>query len=316
MKFLHAMPLHGRLLFFVIAALALTCLISPWFALAADWFATDGLGLFSERIPFSRIFNRAFMISGVALFILFRGYFIDGQIKQLFAARFALARRDLVTGWGLAIGSMILLTVAMTASDIFTPYFRLSLSRALSRIASATMAGLSVGVIEELFFRGILFMGLYRQGNLVRAYLAANLFYSVLHFVKPGKAYFLDDIEPLAGFSHLLASFRPFLDPLLLLPGIFGLFIIGLVLSYALIRTGKLYLGIGLHAGWVFSLKTMRVFGDFTRDDLGWVFGETDPKIVSGVATWAGILLVGIAVHFLTRSRAARSGDPRHATAV
>ena len=204
MKFLHAMPLHGRLLFFVIAALALTCIISPWFALAADWFAPDGLGLFSERIPFSRIFNRAFMISGVALFILFRGYFIDGQIKQLFAARFALARRDLVTGWGLAIGSMILLTVAMTASDIFTPYFRLSLSRALSRIASATMAGLSVGVIEELFFRGILFMGLYRQGNLVRAYVGANLFYSVLHFVKPGKALFSRWHRTVSGLFSLI----------------------------------------------------------------------------------------------------------------
>jgi len=159
-------------------------------------------------------------------------------------------------------------------------------------------------------------MGLYRQGNLVRAYVCANLFYSVLHFVKPEKDYFLDSIEPLAGFSHLLASFRPFLDPVLLLPGIFGLFLIGLVLSYALIRTGKLYLGIGLHAGWVFSLKTMRVFGDFNRDDLSWIIGDTDPKIVSGVATWAGILLVGVAVHFLTRNRAAQTTDPPHATVV
>jgi hypothetical protein len=103
MKFLHAMPLHGRLLFIVIAVLALTCIISPWFALAADWFATDGLGLLSERIPFSRIFNRAFIDFGSLLFILFRGYFIDGQIKQLFAARFALARPDLGYRMGLAM---------------------------------------------------------------------------------------------------------------------------------------------------------------------------------------------------------------------
>ena len=309
------MPIHGRLLFFVIAALALTCIISPWFAPVVDWLGTE-LGLFSERIPFSRIFDRAFIVSGVVLVILFRRYFIDERIKQLFAVRFALARRNLATGWGLAIGSMIMLTLVMAASDIFTPYFRLSLSRSISRIASATMAGLSVGVIEELFFRGILFMGLYRQGNWVRAYLGANLFYSVLHFVKPGKDYFIDGIQPLAGFSHLVASFRPFLEPLLLLPGIFGLFLIGVVLSYALIRTGNLYLGIGLHAGWVFSLKTMRVFGDFTRDDLGWIFGDTDPKFVSGVATWVGILLVGVAVHLVTRSRAARSSDPHPATAV
>ena len=309
------MPTHGRLLFFVIAALVLTCIISPWFAPVVDWLGTE-LGLFSERIPFSRIFDRAFIVSGVVLVILFRRYFIDERIKQLFAVRFALAIRNLATGWGLAIGSMVMLTLVMAASDIFTPYFRLSLSRSLSRIASATMAGLSVGFIEELFFRGILFMGLYRQGNWVGAYLGANLFYSVLHFVKPGKDYFIDGIQPLAGFSHLVASFRPFLEPLLLLPGIFGLFLIGVVLSYALIRTGNLYLGIGLHAGWVFSLKTMRVFGDFTRDDLGWIFGDTDPKFVSGVATWVGILLVGVAVHFVTRSRAPQSSEPHAATAV
>ena len=72
-------------------------------------------------------------------------------------------------------------------------------------------------------------------------------------------------------------------------------------MSYALARTGNLYLSIGLHAGWVFGLKVIRVFGDFSREDLGWIFGSTDPKIVSGVATWIGVLLVAVAVRQLTR---------------
>ena len=316
MKFLSAMPIHRRLIFFLLGVLALTCVISPWLALGADWLTTYWPTLLSERIPFSRVFNRAFMISGVVLFILLRRFFSDGRIKELISVRFARACRDLITGLGFAVGSMILLVIAMTASDIFTPFLRVSLALALTRFATATMAGLSVGAIEELFFRGILFHGLRDQGKPLRAYIAANLFYSVLHFVKPGQDYFLDGIEPLAGFAHLSAVFSPFLDPLPLLPGIFGLFIIGLVLSYALVRTGHLYLGIGLHAGWVLSLKTMRVFGNFTREDLGWVFGSTDPKIVSGVATWIGIILVGVAVHFLTRKRSARSADPLHAKAV
>jgi membrane protease YdiL (CAAX protease family) len=108
----------------------------------------------------------------------------------------------------------------------------------------------------------------------------------------------------LAGIQHLFTTFSPFLDPLPLLPGIFGLFLIGVVLSFALSRSGNLYLAVGLHAGWVFSLKMLRVFGDFTRDDLGWTFGSTDPKIVSGVATWIGILLVGVAIYQLTQRRA------------
>ena len=74
-----------------------------------------------------------------------------------------------------------------------------------------------------------------------------------------------------------------------------------LVHGLALVRTGNLYLSIGLHAGWIFGLKVIRVFGDFRRQDLGWIFGDTDPKVVSGIATWIGVILVGVAVHLLTR---------------
>ncbi|MGH7888745.1 MAG: CPBP family glutamic-type intramembrane protease, partial [Candidatus Binatia bacterium] len=156
----------------------------------------------------------------------------------------------------------------------------------------------------------------YDAGRPLRAYLLANLFYSLLHFVRPGQAYFLDGFVPLAGFQHLVKTFAPFLDPLPLLPGIFGLFLIGIVLSYALLRSGKLYLSIGLHAGWIISLKSLRVFGDFRRQDLGWLFGSTDPKIVSGVATFVGLALVGIAVHYVTKSRSGRSTDRLREAAV
>ncbi|MGH7928580.1 MAG: CPBP family glutamic-type intramembrane protease, partial [Candidatus Binatia bacterium] len=137
----------------------------------------------------------------------------------------------------------------------------------------------------------------------LRAYLGANLFYSALHFVKPGEDYFMEEFDPLAGFRHLAFTFTPFLDPLQLLPGFFGLFLIGVVLSFAFTRTANLYLAIGLHGGWVFALKTFRVFGDFRRADLDWMFGSTDPKIVSGVFTWIGIALVAVAIYWITRQR-------------
>lgn len=85
---------------------------------------------------------------------------------------------------------------------------------------------------------------------------------------------------------------QPFSEALMLLPGIFGLFLIGAVLSYTLARTGNLYLSIGLHAGWIVGLKMSRVFGDFTRENLGLLFGAADPKIIGGVAAWIGILRV------------------------
>lgn len=314
---LTAMPNYPRRLsFFLLAVLALTCVISPWLAVGADWVAAGWPKLIPESIPFSRIFNRAFMISGIALFIFCRRLFAGAQWQQLLVTEFGIGCRDLFTGLGLAIGSMVVLAAAMTAGDVFSPFFRMSLAEALGTLASAVSAGIFAGVLEEVFFRGLLFKGLYDVGRPLRAYLSANLFFSALHFVRPGQAYFLAGLEPLAGFRHLFTTFAPFLDPLSILPGIFGLFLIGIVLSYALVRTGKLYLSIGLHAGWIIGLKSLRVFGDFRRQDLGWLFGSTDPKIVSGVATFVGLIVVGGAVHYLTRSRSGRSADRLREAAV
>ncbi len=298
---MNSLRIHQRLLIFLLLVLALTCVISPWMALGADWFAARWPGILPERVEFSRVFNRAFMVAGFILFIPFRRKLLPARLKQLLTPGVRVAWRNLSAGVGLAVGSIVLLVALMAATDVFTPYFRLTLADSLSRSLSALLAGIFAGLLEEVFFRGILFLGLREHGGSLRAYLLANLFYSTIHFVKPGESYVLADLAPLAGFRHLLTTFEPFLDPLPLLPGIFGLFLIGVVLSYALVKTGNLYLSIGLHAGWVFALKTIRVFGNFTRQDLGWPFGSTDPKIVSGVITWFGILLVGVVVSRLTR---------------
>ena len=305
-----SLRIHHRLLIFLTASLAVACVISPWMSWGADWFAAQWPMLLPERVPFSKVFNRAFMIAGILLFIIYRHILLPAELKRLLSTGAQIAWRNFSTGWGIALVSMVLLGAVMAAAHVFTPYFRLPLGKALSRIASALAAGVFVGFLEELFFRGILFLGLHGQGRPLRAYFFANLFYSVMHFVKPGDSYFLQGLDVFAGFRHLLTTFGPFLEPLQILPGIIGLFLIGVVFSYALARTGNLYLSIGLHAGWIFSLQTFRVFGNFTRQDLGWAFGSTDPKIVSGVVTWIVILLVAVAINRITRSAPFASGQP------
>jgi membrane protease YdiL (CAAX protease family) len=300
---------HQRLLLFLLLATAIACAISPILSLGADWFMTQWPALMSRRIPFHRTFNGAFIIACIILFIPLRRSLFTTELKKLFLLGHAAARRDLFTGLGLATGSILLIVCALTVADIFTPIFRFRPSVALSRIASAAATGVSVGFFEELFFRGILFMGLSRHRYDIRAYLLANLFYSALHFVKPGEAYFIDSLDLSAGFRHWAYTLKPFLEPLSLLPGLVGLWVIGAVLSFAVERTGGLYLAIGLHAGWVFGIKSLRVFGDLKRDQLGFLFGSTDPRLVSGVVTWAAILLTGVGVYYLTKPRAVGSSD-------
>ena len=102
------------------------------------------------------------------------------------------------------MGSLAALVLAMSVAQVFEPYFRLSLSRSLSRSLSALLSGVFTGSLEEIFFRGILFKGLLQNGRLSRAFVLSSLFYSALHFVKPGEPYFVDGFDPLAGFRHLI----------------------------------------------------------------------------------------------------------------
>jgi membrane protease YdiL (CAAX protease family) len=294
--------IHHRLMIYLTASLIVACVISPWMSLGADWFVSQWPAWLPDGVPFPKVFNRAFLVSAIVLFFLYRRLLFPPELKRLFTPGFDVAKRNFFIGAGLAVVSIVILVAVMSAAGAFIPYFRLSLGTMLARMASALATSIIVGFGEEFFFRGVLFLGLLQQGGPLRAYLVTNLFYSALHFIKPSEEYFLEGLDVFAGFRHLPTTFDRFFDPLELLPGIIGLFLIGVVFSYALARTGNLYLSIGLHAGWIFGLKTFRLFGNYTRDDLGWAFGSGDPKVVSGVVTWIGILLVGLAVSRITQS--------------
>lgn len=293
-------------------------MIAPWLALVADQITERSPQLLDERAPFGRVFNRSFMIATIVLFLIMRRRLVPNEaVKELLGIPATEALRHFLWGCGLALGSMALLLGVMTAAEVYTPFFRLPLDQSLRRLAGAMASALTAGLLEELFFRGILFLGVLRGSARWKAYGLVNIFYSAVHFVKPGDDYFLDRLDVLAGFRHLLTTFTPFFDLWSLIPGLIGLFLIGAVLSYALERTGNLYLAFGLHAGWILAIKSVRIVGDYTRPlSLGWIFGATDPKIVSGFATWVGILLVALAVMRLTRPDAPLAGDPIRPTKV
>ncbi len=303
------MKTHNRLFLFLLASLVITVLLTPWLAVSWDRFVNARPAWEPYRIPFSRIFDRCFLVTSILLFFPCRRFLKIGSAPQVGLAPRTHWLRDIANGFGWAIVSMVVLVAVMALQDVFTPFFRLSPAESVARITNALLAGLSVGFLEEVFFRGIFFKGLLEQDKPLRAFLVTNAFFAAVHFVQPVRAFQLTDYDPWGGARYLVGSFEPFLHWRTLFPGFIGLFLLGLVLSYAVLRTRTIFLAIGLHAGWVFALQSMRVFGDFRRQDLGWMFGSTDPKIVSGVITWIGLLIVAAAVHGLTRRREARNPE-------
>lgn len=292
------MKIYKKLLLYVLIGLAAAAVLSPWVFHAWYGFATSR----RQLAAFEQIFGGLFIAAGVLLLVATPSLLRLRVLRD--AGIVSTGRRDLFVGFVLAVASMALLGCVMFFASALDPGFSDPLFSTVRQSGKALMTALMVGFLEELFFRGMLFRGLLEDSRPALAFAGANLFYAVSHFFKPPEEFLVAGLDPLAGFRFLGLCLAPFLDPAAILPGIIGLFIIGCVLSYAFVRTGSLYLSIGLHAGWVFAIKTLPLYGYFTRDDLGWVFGAK-PKLVSGAATWVGILLVGAVVHLMTRKRAA-----------
>ena len=113
-------------------------------------------------------------------------------------------------------------------------------------------AAVTVPIIEEAFFRGLLLGILLRSGRVYLPIFVTSALYSIVHFLKaPERTSTV--VTWTSGFSSIAHSFSPFADPILLLAGFTTLFLIGWVLADARLRTHSLWLPMGMHSGWIFA---------------------------------------------------------------
>jgi hypothetical protein len=127
------------------------------------------------------------------------------------------------------------------------------------------------------------------------AVVVCSLIYSVLHFFR-ADVLVSTGFQPFVGFVTMAQFFKPlFFDLVKNLPAIIGLFLVGVVMSYALIRTKSLYLSIGLHSGMVFMSKTDSIFISRFREKLIWLFGG-DSKLVTGIVIWIFLICILIVI--------------------
>lgn len=314
---MHSLKSYQRILVFLGAMIVMTCVLSPWLYASWDlllrpWVASLWEWGFGYRpdlgVPFPRFFNRTFMIFGMLLFAFGWRWLAGAHSLRgvLTAVGFATSRHswpDLLTGFGLAVSSVAGIAGLMTVAGVFHPFFQYGFAAVLGECLGALFAAFSVAFLEEFFFRGIVFGGFARDLKTIWSFIYANLFFAAIHFVKSPEQWFLDGIEPLAGIRNFVLSLHLFATPEAILPSFIGLFTLGVVLCLAFYRTGSLYLSVGLHAGWVSGIKSISVFGNYRRRELGWLFGKRRPSFLSGVVVWAAFIAVGLIVAGMTRRR-------------
>lgn len=295
----------ARLGLYLLAVFGGAALLAPWAwhglqALAGPWPALAGLA----GQPFHRYVNRCLLVLALAgLWPLVRALRLRSW-TEVGAVPTAAAARDARAG--LAWGALSLAVVAALALAGGGRHLDpdLSAGRLAARLASAAASAGVVAILEELLFRGVVFTALRRAGSFLSAALLSSLVYAMVHFFarppRPGT------VGPWSGFETLAAMLHGWVEFRQLVPGLLNLAVAGACLALARERTGRLGFSIGLHAGWIFWLKTWLALTRETPGANPWFWGTG--RLVDG---WLAFPVLLATLVFLHRRWPARPPGPQ-----
>lgn len=246
-------------------------LLAPWAFHLGQWASGEVAFLKSLGAqPFHRYLNRCLLLAAVAgLWPLARAFKLT-TARALGLVWPPGSRRmlglGLATGLCSLLGAALLMALAGVRSFTFSHAPQVLLELAVN----ATLSAAVVALLEELFFRGVVFGGLRQSLPVPAALVASSVVYSALHFL--ARVEHTGVVEWSSGLALLPRMVRGIAAPENLAPAGLTLAVGGAVLALAYQRTGNLWFSIGLHAGWVFWLKAFKTV--------------TAPGATAGAAFW------------------------------
>lgn len=264
----------GAVVLWVLCSILLAALIVPWlFGLGKDFAAqnVDSGGLLGsiagscERAKFSRYFNRALMISAVTLFfpLWFRVRMIGHtRVNVELHRRTGLAWKPglahCMVGFATTAGLLWILGFVVVMSGVFNPAeTHIPFQKLLNK---AILPSIGASIVEEWLFRALL-IGLWlRISGPMMACIGTSLVFAFVHFLDPPNGVIIADPRAWqSGFELLGWIMRHYLSPQFIAAEFLTLFVVGMALGWARLRTGSLWLPIGMHAGWIFAFKSFNL---------------------------------------------------------
>ncbi len=283
---------YQRLGLIILGSLTLSCILSPIIYSLLQYLRGLSPNLDSMLdFPFYRVMNRVVLVMSLLMLYLERKRLEIRSLTSMGLKRKPDWRRVLWRGWLLGVCSlslMVLIMLFLGARRVETDFTGpLNLCYELVKIF---LTGAVVALIEEVFFRGFILQSLIKDMRRWPAIFSTSIFFAIVHFFHARTMPDPTGFDPLSGFMALGYFFQPLLDPIQVMPGFVGLFLVGVVLAYAYLWSGSLYMPIGLHAGWVFAVKGEGLFLYQIEDVVPWFFG--DGRVVTGVFGWLMLLVM------------------------
>lgn len=265
----------------------------------------EWLGAACERADFGRYFSRALVIAALGLLPFL---FCRVGVARVWAG--GTGEPGVCTSWGSAVVQMavgcvvaggILWSMGILL-EMLGAYVQKPLPVAWGAVARKIAgAALGASLAEEWLFRGLL-LGLWlRFAKPLAACVGTSFFFAFIHFLKlPDGVEIAAPASALAGFEFLGEILLHFTDPLFFVAEFATLFVVGMILSQARLRTGRLWFPMGLHAGWIMAFKSFNLrYAPVSGHPLHpWWVGET---LRSGLVPMLALGLTAVICHFIFR---------------
>ena len=300
----------------VVSAVILAAVITPWIYRAGDGLANaaaardlpaalEWLGAACGRACLSRYFSRALVISALALLpFLFRrirrirsGTGADGVATRRVSWQSMLVQ--IAAGCVIAGGLLWATGAVLETLGAYVPKNKVP---GIGKLVRGILpAALGASLLEEWLFRGLL-LGLWLKfAKPLAACLGSSLVFAFVHFLRPPDgAIIAAPGAPLAGFELLEKILLHFTDPRFFVTDFATLFVIGMILARARLRTGALWFSIGLHAGWILAFKSFNmIYQSVPAHPLRpWGVGDS---LYSGVLPLLTLGLTAVICHFVLK---------------
>jgi len=161
----------------------------------------------------------------------------------------------------------------------------------LDAIVGGLLTGLAVAIVEETFFRGLMYRAVDRESGFVTATWCTAVVYAAIHFFSPARIP-ADAVALGSGLRLLGGALEHFSNPLPVFDSFVTLVLVGLLLALVRRRTGAIAVGLGLHMGWVFVIKATIKLTRVNEDaPASFLVGGYDGYTGWLVAGWAAALI-------------------------
>ncbi|MCP5007686.1 MAG: CPBP family intramembrane metalloprotease [Planctomycetes bacterium] len=304
---------HKSLILIFFFILIISCIIAPIKKIAIDFIVVK-VGFLSETLDykdgvydFGKVMRRILMLTALIVFLFYGKSLKMGTLMfEGVKARTGWYRQFLLGGLFAAVSLSIYYVLSLILGASMVRFDCDSLGNVVTKVFTYLLIGCLIGFLEEVFFRGFLLKTFMEEMSLPIAICVSSLIYSLLHFFQADYPV-SRGVEVFVGVKTISAFFKPLVFQFVEhIPAMIGLFLTGVVLSYAFIKTKSLYLSIGLHSGWVFMMKTDGIFLVRVRERLVWLFG--DSQLVTGILAWFFLLCIFFAIKKIYGNLAHDSG--------